>query len=81
MLTEFSQDSFEFASVGRRKVKAAFDGGAITSNASAPCRNRGPRWNVLHGWEIWFINLLNKAQTIAKSPAKKKFLFLAGFLS
>jgi transposase InsO family protein len=35
MLTECSQDSFEFASLGTRKVTAAFDGGAITSNAGA----------------------------------------------
>ena len=35
MLTECSQDSFEFASLGSRKVTAAFDGGAITSNAGA----------------------------------------------
>jgi hypothetical protein len=35
MLTECSQDSFEFASLCRRKVRAAFDGGAITSNAGA----------------------------------------------
>jgi Transposase DDE domain group 1 len=35
MLTECSQDSFEFASLGRRKVAAAFDGGKITSNAGA----------------------------------------------
>jgi Transposase DDE domain group 1 len=35
MQTECSQDSFEFASVGSRKVTAAFDGGAITSNAGA----------------------------------------------
>jgi hypothetical protein len=35
MQTECSQDSFEFASLGRRKVTAAFDGGAITSNAGA----------------------------------------------
>ena len=35
MLTECSQDSFDFASVGSRKVTAAFDGGAITSNAGA----------------------------------------------
>jgi Transposase DDE domain group 1 len=33
--TECSQDSFEFASLGNRKVTAAFDGGAITSNAGA----------------------------------------------
>src|SRR5271166_3820053 len=35
MLTECSQDCFEFASLGSRKVTAAFDGGAITSNAGA----------------------------------------------
>jgi hypothetical protein len=35
MLTECSQDSFEFASLGSRKVTAAFDGGEITSNAGA----------------------------------------------
>lgn len=35
MLTECSQDSFDFASLGSRKVTAAFDGGAITSNAGA----------------------------------------------
>lgn len=35
MLTECSQDSFEFASLGSRKVTAAFDGGAMTSNAGA----------------------------------------------
>jgi Transposase DDE domain group 1 len=35
MQTERSQDSFEFASPGSRKVTAAFDGGAITSNAGA----------------------------------------------
>jgi hypothetical protein len=35
MQTECSQDSFEFASLGSRKVTAAFDGGAITSNAGA----------------------------------------------
>ena len=35
MQTECSQDSFEFASLGRRKVTAAFDGGTITSNAGA----------------------------------------------
>jgi hypothetical protein len=35
MQTECSQDSFEFASLGGRKVTAAFDGGAITSNAGA----------------------------------------------
>ena len=35
MLTECSQDSFGFASLGCRKVTAAFDGGAITSNAGA----------------------------------------------
>jgi DDE family transposase len=33
MRTECSQDSFDFASLGSRKVAAAFDGGAITSNA------------------------------------------------
>jgi len=35
MLTECSQDSFDFASFGKRKVTAAFDGGALTSNAGA----------------------------------------------
>ena len=35
MLTECNRDSFEFKSLGRRKVTAAFDGGAITSNAGA----------------------------------------------
>src|SRR6516165_7539151 len=35
MQTECNQDSFEFASLGCRKVTAAFDGGAITSNAGA----------------------------------------------
>ena len=35
MQTECRQDSSEFASVGSRKVTAAFDGGAITSNAGA----------------------------------------------
>jgi hypothetical protein len=35
MQTECSQDSFEFASLGNRKVTAAFDGGSITSNAGA----------------------------------------------
>jgi hypothetical protein len=35
MLTECSQDSFGFASLGSRQVTAAFDGGAITSNAGA----------------------------------------------
>ena len=35
MLTECSQDSFDFSSLGGRKVTAAFDGGAITSNAGA----------------------------------------------
>jgi hypothetical protein len=35
MLTECSQDSFEFASLGGRKVAMAFDGGQITSNAGA----------------------------------------------
>jgi len=35
MQTERSQDSFGFASLGIRKVTAAFDGGAITSNAGA----------------------------------------------
>jgi hypothetical protein len=35
MQTECSQDSFDFASLGGRKVTAAFDGGAITSNAGA----------------------------------------------
>jgi Transposase DDE domain group 1 len=35
MQTERRQDSFDFASLGSRKVTAAFDGGAITSNAGA----------------------------------------------
>ena len=35
MLTECSQDSLDFSSLGSRKVTAAFDGGAITSNAGA----------------------------------------------
>ena len=35
MPTECSQDSLDFASLGSRKVIAAFDGGAITSNAGA----------------------------------------------
>jgi hypothetical protein len=35
MLTECIQDSLDFASLGSRKVTAAFDGGAITSNAGA----------------------------------------------
>jgi hypothetical protein len=35
MQTECRQDSFEFASLGSRKVTSAFDGGAITSNAGA----------------------------------------------
>ena len=35
MPTECSQDSFDFASLGSRKVTAAFDGGSITSNAGA----------------------------------------------
>jgi Transposase DDE domain group 1 len=35
MQTECSQDSCEFASPGSRRVTAAFDGGAITSNAGA----------------------------------------------
>ena len=35
MLTECSQDSFDFSSLGGRKVTAAFDGGSITSNAGA----------------------------------------------
>jgi len=35
MLTECSQDSLDFASLGGRKVTAAFDGGAMTSNAGA----------------------------------------------
>jgi hypothetical protein len=33
--TECIPDSFNFASLGGRKVTAAFDGGAITSNAGA----------------------------------------------
>jgi Transposase DDE domain group 1 len=35
MQTECSQDSFEFASLGSRKITAGFDGGQITSNAGA----------------------------------------------
>ena len=35
MQTECSQDCLDFASLGSRKVTAAFDGGAITSNAGA----------------------------------------------
>jgi Transposase DDE domain group 1 len=35
MPTECSQDSLNFASLGSRKVTAAFDGGAVTSNAGA----------------------------------------------
>jgi Transposase DDE domain group 1 len=35
MPTECSRDSLNFASLGGRKVTAAFDGGAITSNAGA----------------------------------------------
>jgi hypothetical protein len=35
MPTECSQDSLDFASLGGRKVTAAFDGGAMTSNAGA----------------------------------------------
>jgi hypothetical protein len=35
MPTECSPDSLDFASLGSRKVTAAFDGGAITSNAGA----------------------------------------------
>jgi Transposase DDE domain group 1 len=35
MQTECNLDSFDFASLGSRKVTAAFDGGAITSNAGA----------------------------------------------
>src|SRR5271166_5700472 len=35
MPTECSQDSFDFASLGSRKVTAGFDGGAMTSNAGA----------------------------------------------
>jgi hypothetical protein len=35
MPTECSQDSLDFASLGNRKVTAAFDGGAMTSNAGA----------------------------------------------
>jgi hypothetical protein len=35
MPTECNQDSLDFASLGSRKVTAAFDGGAITSNAGA----------------------------------------------
>ena len=33
MQTECNQDSFVFASLGSRNVTAAFDGGAMTSNA------------------------------------------------
>jgi hypothetical protein len=35
MLTECMLDSLDFASLGSRKVTAAFDGGAMTSNAGA----------------------------------------------
>ncbi len=35
MPTECSPDSLDFASLGSRKVTAAFDGGAMTSNAGA----------------------------------------------
>jgi DDE family transposase len=35
MPTECSQDSLDFARLGSRKVTAAFDGGAMTSNAGA----------------------------------------------
>ena len=35
MQTECNQESFGFASLGGRKVTAAFDGGAMTSNAGA----------------------------------------------
>lgn len=35
MPTEYNQDSFDFGTVGRRRVVSAFDGGSITSNASA----------------------------------------------
>jgi hypothetical protein len=35
MPTECSQDSLDFASLGARKITAAFDGGAMTSNAGA----------------------------------------------
>jgi hypothetical protein len=35
MQTECIQDSLDFASLGSRKVTAAFDGGAMTSNAGA----------------------------------------------
>ena len=35
MQTECSQDFSDFASLGSRKVTAAFDGGAITPNAAA----------------------------------------------
>ena len=35
MTTECIQDSLDFASLGSRKVTAAFDGGAMTSNAGA----------------------------------------------
>jgi hypothetical protein len=35
MTTERIQDSLDFASLGSRKVTAAFDGGAMTSNAGA----------------------------------------------
>ena len=35
MPTECSQDSFVFASVEGRRVEAAFDGGAVTSDAGA----------------------------------------------
>ena len=35
MLTECTQDSFDFGTVGRRAVVGAFDGGKITSDAGA----------------------------------------------
>ncbi len=35
MLTKCSQESFDFTSLGTRKVTSAFDGGAIASNAGA----------------------------------------------
>ena len=35
MRTECSPDSLDFASLGGRNVTAAFDGGAMTSNAGA----------------------------------------------
>jgi len=58
MPTECSPDSLDFASLGNRKVTAAFDGGAMTSNAGALLlretdRITGPDaagGGLLHGW-------------------------------